>query len=251
MLYKGGLLYYDTPIGVLCLDSAIPKPPGHVRNPLSFRFPVVCHVLQGIDIARMLFSPSPDMLAPFLEGAKTLEKQGVRAIAGSCGFMALFQKELSESVRIPVISSSLMQLPLIRLLHGPGAKIGVLTASAKALTQAHFAAAGQNMDDYAVMGMDSDAYFSAIILEQTEPTMNLERMERSICRAAKELTSARGLDALLLECTDLSAFARAVQSEIGIPVYDINSLVEYAAYSVCRTAYPLAGAWQQSPCSHM
>ncbi|MDL2267148.1 aspartate/glutamate racemase family protein [Desulfovibrio sp. OttesenSCG-928-G15] len=251
MSYQSGLLYYDTPIGVLCLDSAIPKPPGHVRNPLSFRFPTVCHVLQGIDIAGMLFSPSPDMLAPFVSGAKTLEKQGVRAIVGSCGFMALFQKELSESVRIPIISSSLVQLGLVRLLHGPSARTGVLTASAKALTKAHFAAVGQEMEDYPIMGMDSDPYFSAVILEQTEPTMVLERMEACICRAAKQFCTENRLDALLLECTDLSAFGRAIQKDIGIPVYDINSLVEYTAFSVCRPSYspggPFGGAWHTAP----
>ena len=44
----------------------------------------------------------------------------------------------------------------------------------------------------------------------------------------------QALDALLLECTDLSAFAEPVQKATGIPVYDICGLVEYAAHAVCR-----------------
>ena len=36
MLLKGGKLYYDTPVGILCLESRFAKPKGHVRNPLTF-----------------------------------------------------------------------------------------------------------------------------------------------------------------------------------------------------------------------
>ena len=32
---KGGRLYYDMPIGILCLESLFPKPRGHMRNPLT------------------------------------------------------------------------------------------------------------------------------------------------------------------------------------------------------------------------
>ena len=42
------------------------------------------------------------------------------------------------------------------------------------------------------------------------------------------------LDALLLECTDLSVFARTVQEAVSVPVYDINSLITYAAFCVRR-----------------
>lgn len=241
MNYKAGRVHYGIPVGVLCLESYFPKPPGHVRNPLSFRFPTVCHVVKGIDVPRLLFSPSPDLLGPFLEGARQLEKDGVKAIVGSCGFMALFQKELSESVRIPVAASSLAQLPLMRLMHGKAARIGVLTASARALTPAHFAAVGVDMAEYYVKGMEEYTVFADVILKATAPEMDAAAMEEAICDAAAALCGEHGLDALLLECTDLSAFALAVQRRLDIPVYDINSLVEYIAYSVNRIAYPAPG----------
>lgn len=34
MRIPSGYLYYDTPIGILCLDTLFPKPPGQLRNPL-------------------------------------------------------------------------------------------------------------------------------------------------------------------------------------------------------------------------
>ena len=42
---------------------------------------------------------------------------------------------------------------------------------------------------------------------------------------------------LLLECTDLSVFARTVQEAVSVPVYDINSLIAYAAFCVRRNQW--------------
>ena len=65
IILKGGTLYYDMPIGILCLNSLFPKPRGHMRNPLSYSFPTVTRVIGDVDIPRLLFNPTPDLLAPF------------------------------------------------------------------------------------------------------------------------------------------------------------------------------------------
>ena len=92
MRIPSGYLYYDTPIGILCLDTLFPKPPGQLRNPLTFDFPVVCRVLRGVGAKEILSSTSAQLETLFVDAARELERDGVRAIAGSCGFMALFQK---------------------------------------------------------------------------------------------------------------------------------------------------------------
>ena len=114
---KGGRLYYDMPIGILCLESLFPKPRGHMRNPLTYGFPTVTRVIRGVDIPRLLFNPTPDLLEPFIQAAKELEADGVQAITGSCGFMARFQSQIAAELHIPVFLSSLLQLPLVRLMH--------------------------------------------------------------------------------------------------------------------------------------
>lgn len=237
MTYKGGYVHYDIPIGVLCLESYFPKPPGHIRNPLSFSFPIVCHVLKGIDVEKMLFAPESGLASRLIAGAQQLEKDGVKAIIGSCGFMALFQEQLSAHVTIPVFSSSLLQIPLVRLAHGPKARIGVLTASAEALGVQHFAAVGVDRNDYAVAGMEQEPVFSDLILRQTQKDMDLRAMEQAVCSVVEKMHAQYSLDALILECTDLSAFSKAVQEKITVPVYDVNSLAEYAAHAVVRRNY--------------
>lgn len=234
MILKGGTRYYDTPVGVLCLDSLFPKPRGHLRNPLTFGFPVVTRVITGVDVPRLLFNPTPELLEPFVQAARELEADGVRAVTGSCGFMARFQGQIARELKVPVLLSSLVQLPLLRLLHGENAVIGVLTASAAALTPELFAACASSRDAVRIQGMDEQPEFRETILENKRHDFDLDRLEQEIVGTAKAFAQTQALDALLLECTDLSAFAEPVQKATGIPVYDICGLVEYAAHAVCR-----------------
>ena len=237
---KGGRLYYDMPIGILCLESLFPKPRGHMRNPLTYGFPTVTRVIRGVDIPRLLFNPTPDLLEPFIQAAKELEADGVQAITGSCGFMALFQKAVASAVSVPVLMSSLVQIPLIHTLHGPGCRIGVLTAHSGSLTPEHFRQAGvpdAQIDALAIAGMENFPVFRKTILEGAAPVMDTDAVGAEIGAAAVAMTDGQPLDALLLECTDLSVFARTVQEAVSVPVYDINSLIAYAAFCVRRNQW--------------
>jgi Asp/Glu/hydantoin racemase len=97
------------------------------------------------------------------------------------------------------------------------------------------------MDDFPVKSMDENPEFSAVILEQSRPDMDLEALQDETRVAARSLCEEYALDALVMECTDLSTFAASIQATVNVPVYDINSLVEYAAYSIRRKPYPRSG----------
>ena len=234
---KGGKLYYDMPVGILCLESLFPKPRGHMRNPLTYAFPTVTRVVRGVDIPRLLFNPTPELLEPFIQAAKELENDGVQAVTGSCGFMARFQSRIAAELHIPVLLSSLLQLPLVRLMHGEQASIGVLTASRKALTADHFANCAVPMHSVHIRGMEGNPEFWETIIEGKRHDFDMPRLEAEIVGTAEAFAREAALDALILECTDLSAFAAPIQRAINLPVYDINSLVEYACSAVCRKNY--------------
>lgn len=231
-IIQGGKLYYDIPIGILCLESYFPKMHGHLRNPTTYSFPTLVRVLTGIDIPRMLFNPTPDLAQPFIDAAQELERDGVSAITGSCGFMALFQKEIAESVKIPVFMSSLLQLPIIRLTHGPEARIGILTASQKALTPKHLEACGTSFSSVHIQGMEGNPEFWETIIEGKRNNFHLEKLEKEIVETATSFAQEKSLNALLLECTDLPPFTQKIQQATKIPVYDINSLMEMIYRSV-------------------
>ena len=237
MRIPSGYLYYDTPIGILCLDTLFPKPPGQLRNPLTFDFPVVCRVLRGVGAKEILSSTSAQLETLFVDAARELERDGVKAIAGSCGFMARFQSQIAAELHVPVFLSSLLQLPLVRLMHGEKAEIGVLTASSQALTPAHFANCATPMESVHIRGMEGNPEFWETIIEGKRHDFDMERLEAEIVGSAAAFAREKALDALVLECTDLSAFSAPIQRAINLPVYDINSLVEYAYYAVCRKDY--------------
>ena len=85
--------------------------------------------------------------------------------------------------------------------------------------------------------MEDSPYFRSVILECATPGMDTDRLGEEIVEMATRMVREGNLDALLFECTDLCAFAHDVQRATGVPVYDINALVEYAAFCVRRKAY--------------
>ena len=74
-------------------------------------------------------------------------------------------------------------------------------------------------------------------LSATVTVMDTDAVGAEIGAAAAAMTDGQPLDALLLECTDLSVFARTVQEAVSVPVYDINSLIAYAAFCVRRNQW--------------
>ncbi len=236
--YAGGQNIYGVSIGVLSLDSRFPKPPGHIKNPSGLAFTVCYETVSGATVPAMINDPSPAFFAPFIEAAKRLQAEGVRAITGSCGFMALFQKELADAVNIPVFSSSLIQVPLLYHMTGCRGPVGVLTASRQHLTHKHFEAVGAGDVPVAVMGMEDYAEFSQVILENRRQAMDMDLIAQEILAAARTLLERNpDIPALVLECTDMAPFAHRIQQQWNIPVCDLTTLATMVHDIVVRRPY--------------
>ena len=102
MIIDGGTNLSGIPIGILCLETYYGRPPGHIRNASTFRFPVMYRIVKGATAKRVVKQVDAELLDPFIEAGRELEQGGVMAITGSCGFLALFQDKLADSVNIPV-----------------------------------------------------------------------------------------------------------------------------------------------------
>ena len=238
MLMAGGPNICGATIGVLCLDSRFPKPPGHIKNPSGLSFPVLYETVKGATVANLVNRPSPDFIAPFIDAARRLEADGVRAITGSCGFLALYQKELSAAVTIPVFASSLIQVPLAYAMLPPSHKVGVLTADAGNLTERHFTAVGADTVPVAVGGMEHSTEFREVILEARRDDMDIEKLSAEIIDAAVRLVADHeDVGALVLECTDMPPFAAEIQERLRLPVFDLTTLATMVHDVVCRQPY--------------
>ena len=122
-MVHGGYSYYGYKIGILVLDSKIPRIPGDLGNATTYPCPVVYKVVRGATISRTVGDTDAALLEPFIQAARELEAEGCRAITTSCGFLALFQRQLAAAVNIPVFTSSLIQLPFIQSMLAPGRQL--------------------------------------------------------------------------------------------------------------------------------
>lgn len=232
----GGQNICGLSIGVLSLESYFPKPPGHIKNPSSLPFTTTYEILQGITVPELLNNPSAEMLAPIIAAAIRLEKQGVKAITGSCGFLAMFQREIAQSVSVPVFLSSLLQVPLAYQM--TQAPVGVLTASAPALTQKHLDGAGALAVPIVLRGLEETQEFASVILRNERNTMDLEKIEAEVLAAARQLVQdAPHIKSVVLECTDLPPYAQKLQQAIERPVFDLTTLATMMHNVVLRQSY--------------
>jgi len=237
-LYQGGQNICGATIGVLCLQSYFPKPPGHIKNPSSLPFPVLYEIIEDVTVPKLLSDPSEKFLQLFIEGAKKLESEGVRAITGSCGFLAIYQKELAAAVNIPVFASSLIQVPLAFQMTGANAPVGVITASEIALTNRHFEGVGAGDIPVVVKGLDDTKEFAEVILRNERTSMNLDLIENELLSAATQLVDEnKNIKSIVLECTDLPPYAFSLQSKLQLPIFDLTTLACMAHNVVARSAY--------------
>ncbi|MVU82798.1 aspartate/glutamate racemase family protein [Nocardia sp. ET3-3] len=215
----------DVRIGVLCLDTAFTKLPGHIRNPATFDFPVVYQVVTGATPRRVVSEADPTLLDPFIDAARKLEAEGVQAITAACGFLVLFQQRLADAVHVPLYSSSLIQLPMVHRMLATDRTVGLLVADAQALTRRHLEAIGGESIPIRVTGMSRYPEFREVILEGRRNNLDADRLGAEVLDAASQLaTDNPGLGALVIECTDLVPYGHAIQQLLDIPVFDIVTL---------------------------
>jgi Asp/Glu/hydantoin racemase len=224
-------------IGVLCLETAFTKIPGHIRNPATFDFPVRYRPVAGATPHRVVNQRDPALLEPFCRAARELEAEGVAAITSGCGFLVLFQRELADSVSVPVFASSLVQLPMVHRMLTAGQRIGVLTANKAALTQEHLATIGAESVPISVVGLDGSSEFREVMMEGRRTEWDVERLREQVLAAVEPLAAEPELGALVLECTDVVPFASDIQRLLNVPVFDIVTLTNYVHASLVRRPY--------------
>ena len=235
MIIQGGKNICGVPLGVISLESYFPKPVGHIKYPASFDFPILYRTVQGATVDRLIRERDPELLTPFIEAAQALEQEGVKAITGSCGFLALYQKELAAAVNVPVFTSSLIQVPLVSRMLGAERKVGVVVANAEALTADHLAGVGIAGEAIVVAGMQHQPQFAEVILRGESMDLDMDLFEQELNSVvAAMLQENPETGAIVLECTDLSHFAPRLQKRFGLPVFDLTSLVRMVVAAADR-----------------
>lgn len=212
------------PLGILMLDTRFPRIVGDIGNAASFDFPVIFRRMEGIGSADAVTAhpDRPRVLAALEANARALAAQGAVGLSTSCGFLALYQGDLAAVSPVPVATSALL---LIRQLAKEGRRIGVITASAKNLTPAHFAAVGAPSDTPFV-GLPEESSFARTFIGNST-TLDRDQVEREAVAAGHELLARHPrTDTIVLECTNLPPYKPALEQALGLPVFDVLDLLK-------------------------
>ncbi len=223
-----------TIIGVLAWDngssdtlSQLESMPGNMLHPDTFDFDLKIARVEGADYKTIVESPSEAILKNMIVTARLLEKEGARAITTSCGFNAIFQKELANAVEIPVFTSSLMQIPMIYCSLKPKQAVGVITADKQHLTKAHFINSG--IPESIPIKVASISQVGEFAKLRDNPTAILDSnlFINQVVAVTEELVGKNPeIGSIVLECTDLPPCAPAIRRATGLAVFDIVTLLK-------------------------
>ncbi len=238
MTIRGGRNLYGFPIGILMLDTVFPRIPGDIGNAATFPFPVLYHKVRNASPTRVVREGDPALLDGFIEGARALEANGVLAITTGCGFLALFQRQLAEAVRVPVFTSALMMVPLVARMLGPDRAVGIMTVDSASLGPRHLAAVGITEEiPIVIAGMEKGRAFTPVLLDnETELDVDAARQEH--VEVARDLIERHPeVGAIVLECTNMPPYAAAIRETTGRPVVDITTLIRMVHAALAPPAY--------------
>ena len=235
---RRGAESYGHAIGILLIDCSTPFIPGDVGNASTYSFPVLYKTVPNVTLKRLIEDADLSLTDAVIQTAKDLETSGVRAISSDCGYMIHFQRQVAQEVNIPVIMSSLLQLPMLERTISPSKKIGVICANRKKLTPDMLDIAGvKDKSSIVIRGMEEMPYFRAPILDE-KPELVYEEIEREIVSVAEELVSSHPeTGPLLLECSNMPPYAHAIQKATGRPVFDFTTLINIFAGASFRNVY--------------
>lgn len=226
-------------IGILCWEEGkVPKGlrqleelKGNSTNPASFDFPLYYSRIEGANLHTVLEKPDEIVLQKMIVESNSMAKIGIKAITTSCGFNAIFQRELAQQVSVPVFTSSLMQIPLLQNMIG-FQDIGIITASKNLLSQEHLQQCGVNdFDHIHIEGLDDCKEWQKVF-DTPEAEIDVQAVEEEVLKKVLHLKDQRNIKCLILECTDLPPFANRIRKETGLPVFDFVTMTNYIQQSI-------------------
>ena len=236
MKVKGGKTVYGASVGILMLEAQFPRIPGDMGNAVTWDFPVHYKVVRNASPDRVVRRNAEGLLPAFIEAGQELLGMGADGITTNCGFLSLFQAELSAALGVPVATSSLMQVPMVNALLPPGKTCGVLTISNSTLTEEHLKAARVPADT-PIGTTEGMREFTRAILDN-EPELDVAAAAQdnidAACRLVEEYPQ---VGALVLECTNMTPYAAAIQEATGLPVYSMVSFVEWFQMGLSPRSY--------------
>ncbi len=208
------------------LETHFPRVLGDGGHAGTWPFPVLYRVVREATPKRVVSRNAEGLLPSFVTAARELIDMGADGIAANCGFLSLFQEELATACGVPVLTSSLMQVPWVQATLPEGKKVGVVTISKSTLTARHLECAGAPLDT-PIEGTEDGRELSRAILGD-ESSLNVEQARQDVIDAGRRLVDCwPEVSAIVLECTNMGPFAGDLNDTLGLPVFDFYSCLSW------------------------
>ncbi|MGE0798362.1 MAG: aspartate/glutamate racemase family protein [Lautropia sp.] len=221
---NGGVRIAGAALGVIVLDTRLPRAHGDVANARTWPFPVIYNVARGASPHVVVHERGKGLNEILVRTARELVDWGAAGITTTGGFLSLFQEELSQAAGVPVASSSLMQVPLVQKLLPAGKRVGVITVQGARLGPDHLVAAGA-APDTPVEGTESGEELTRVLLKG-EARLDVKKAENDVVEAGKRLVARhQDVGALVLECHNMAPYSHALSAAVGLPVYDLYTFI--------------------------
>jgi len=229
-------------IGLLQFQANLPMIPGNMGNATTFDFPMAYREMNAANVYDVMSTtPIKRFTDAAVEACNWLEMQGVRAIIGNCGFWGHYQIAVQERIDTPFFSSSLMMLPMMVRCLPKNQKVGVITANGPLLSEGvAIENCGLSMDlmeeRVVIEGCENDPEFARAMAVQG--SYNPVKFEQDVLAGIKRLMKKDpDIGIILLECTELSPHAHAVQRLVNLPVWDYTSMTRWIESGMARTPF--------------
>jgi len=222
----GGKNFYGAAVGILMLETRFPRIHGDIGNGTTWPFHVMLRSVRGASLDQVVNKRADGLLDTFVEAGLDLIAQGADGITTSCGFMSLFQKELSDRLPEPVASPSLMQVSLVNKMLGNGKRAGMITVKKESLPPDHLKSVGVPLDT-PIMGTEQGEEFTRAVLGD-EDQLNVRLATQDLVNASLTLKENNpDAGAIVLECTNMGPYAAAIRQATILPVYSIYSFIQW------------------------
>lgn len=225
-------------VGVIQLKANIPMVPGNMGNACTFPFALLYQPMEVSGEMVVSSEPHPEVIQRAIGAARELERQGVRAVMGNCGFFANYQPEVAEAITVPFFSSSLLQIPNLLTSIGSSQKVGVITADGPKLTAAPALEKCGVIDRgrVVIVGAEGETEMQRIL--NTEGRYDPGRLEEQLTTVAKRMVEQDpSIAVILLECTELAPHGHAIQAAVRRPVWDFPTLVNWVYAGLVRRPF--------------
>ena len=228
--------YYGVSVGILMVKSTFRRYHGDVGNARTFDFPVQYRIVEDAVPSRMTELHSSSLLEPFKKAADELIEAGVDGITTTCGFLSIYQRELADHCSVPVATSSLLQVPMVERMLPTGKRVGILTYNGEVLNGPYLDAVGIAQDT-PVVGLPQSSNFVRWIKEG-DNSVTFDTLREEVVAAAERMVAENpDVGAIVNECTNLAPFTRDIHERLGVPVFDVITMINAFHAAICPPRY--------------